>query len=53
MDAFGVKPGEDYSTSVKNIFMAGDYRRGQSLVIWGILEGRKAAEAADDYLMKG
>ena len=52
MDAFKVKPGEDYSTEAENIFTAGDYRRGQSLVIWGILEGRRAAEAADEYLMK-
>ena len=52
MDAFKVKPGEDYSTEYYNIFAAGDYRRGQSLVIWGILEGRKAAEDADKYLTK-
>ena len=52
MDAFKVKPGEDYSTEYYNIFTAGDYRRGQSLVIWGILEGRKAAEQADEYLTK-
>ena len=52
MDAFKVKPGEGYSTEYYNIFTAGDYRRGQSLVIWGILEGRKAAEQADEYLVK-
>jgi glutamate synthase (NADPH/NADH) small chain len=40
----------DYQTSVKNIFAAGDMRRGQSLVVWAISEGRKAAAAVDRYL---
>jgi len=52
MKDFKIVPGEDYSTEYPNIFTAGDYRRGQSLVIWGILEGRKSAEEADNYLMK-
>jgi glutamate synthase (NADPH/NADH) small chain len=41
----------DYRTSVEGIFAAGDMRRGQSLVVWAIAEGRKAAEAIDRYLV--
>jgi glutamate synthase (NADPH/NADH) small chain len=41
----------DYRTSVDGIFAAGDMRRGQSLVVWAIAEGRKAAEAIDSYLV--
>jgi NADPH-dependent glutamate synthase beta subunit-like oxidoreductase len=37
-------------TSVEGIFAAGDMRRGQSLVVWAISEGRKAAEAINKYL---
>jgi NADPH-dependent glutamate synthase beta subunit-like oxidoreductase len=37
-------------TSVDGIFAAGDMRRGQSLVVWAISEGRKAAAAIDNYL---
>ena len=37
-------------TSVEGIFAAGDMRRGQSLVVWAIAEGRKAAAAVDTYL---
>jgi len=40
----------NYKTSVDNVFAAGDMRRGQSLVVWAISEGRKAAAAVDDYL---
>ena len=40
----------DFKTSVDGIFSAGDMRRGQSLVVWAIAEGRKAAEAVDKYL---
>jgi len=40
-----------HRTSVEKVFAAGDARRGQSLVVWGIAEGRKAAMAVDDYLM--
>ena len=40
----------DYKTSVDGIFAAGDMRRGQSLVVWAIAEGRKAAAAVDEYL---
>ncbi len=39
-----------YATSVKGVFAAGDCRRGQSLVVWGINEGRGAADAIDGYL---
>ena len=40
----------DYMTSVPGIFAAGDMRRGQSLVVWAIAEGRKAAVGVDKYL---
>jgi glutamate synthase (NADPH/NADH) small chain len=40
----------EYQSSVENIFAAGDMRRGQSLVVWAISEGRKAAAAVDRYL---
>jgi len=46
-----VKTGQDQMTSAKGIFSAGDMRRGQSLVIWAISEGRKAAHHIDRYLM--
>jgi glutamate synthase (NADPH/NADH) small chain len=42
---------EDYMSSVKGVFAAGDMRRGQSLIVWAISEGRKAAQAVDVYLM--
>ncbi len=42
---------EKYSTSVKGVFAAGDMRRGQSLVVWAINEGRGAARECDRYLM--
>src|SRR3954464_11659466 len=41
----------DYQTSVPNVFSAGDMRRGQSLVVWAIREGRLCARAIDQYLM--
>ncbi|EGG05651.1 uncharacterized protein MELLADRAFT_48761 [Melampsora larici-populina 98AG31] len=41
-----------YSTSVEGVFAAGDCRRGQSLIVWGIQEGRAAAVEIDNYLMK-
>jgi glutamate synthase (NADPH/NADH) small chain len=40
----------NYKSSVDGIFAAGDMRRGQSLVVWAIAEGRKAAAAVDEYL---
>src|SRR5215470_7735961 len=42
---------EDYRTSIDKVFTAGDMRRGQSLVVWAIREGRQAAHAVDRYLM--
>jgi glutamate synthase (NADPH/NADH) small chain len=42
----------NYMSSVPGIFAAGDMRRGQSLVVWAISEGRKAAEEVDRYLQK-
>ncbi|MBA2412398.1 MAG: glutamate synthase subunit beta [Burkholderiaceae bacterium] len=40
-----------YQTSVDKVFAAGDMRRGQSLVVWAIREGRQCARAVDEYLM--
>ncbi|WP_427914765.1 glutamate synthase subunit beta [Ramlibacter sp. MMS24-I3-19] len=63
LDAFGVekdargnaKASTDfiggYATNVPKVFAAGDVRRGQSLVVWAIREGRQAARAVDEYLM--
>ena len=53
LDARGnVKANElDYRTSRKKVFAAGDMRRGQSLVVWAIREGRQAAHAIDKVLM--
>ncbi len=42
---------DDYQTSVNKIFSAGDMRRGQSLVVWAIREGRQCARAVDEYSM--
>jgi glutamate synthase (NADPH/NADH) small chain len=46
-----IKTGDDYETSVKGVFSAGDMRRGQSLVVWAIAEGRRSAHYIDKYLM--
>jgi glutamate synthase (NADPH/NADH) small chain len=63
LDAFGVQKdargnvratvdGEHcYQTSVPKVFTAGDMRRGQSLVVWAIREGRQCARAVDEFLM--
>jgi len=63
LDAFGVEKdargnakanteGTDcYHTNVKKVFAAGDMRRGQSLVVWAIREGRQCARAVDEFLM--
>jgi glutamate synthase (NADPH/NADH) small chain len=51
LDARGnIATGADYMSSVAGVFAAGDMRRGQSLVVWAIAEGRKAAESIDRYL---
>ena len=44
-------PVSDYKTTSANIFSCGDMRRGQSLVVWAIREGRQCAQAVDEYLM--
>jgi len=59
MDALGVeydgrgnvKANRDYMTTVAGVFAAGDTRRGQSLIVWAIAEGREAARGVDKYLM--
>jgi glutamate synthase (NADPH/NADH) small chain len=60
LDAFGVERDartnvkattDDYRTSVPKVFAAGDMRRGQSLVVWAIREGRQCAQAIDAFLM--
>jgi glutamate synthase (NADPH/NADH) small chain len=63
LDAFGVHKdargnarastdfGGGYATNVPKVFAAGDMRRGQSLVVWAIREGRQAARAVDEFLM--
>ena len=52
LDARGnVKADENYMSSVQGVFAAGDMRRGQSLVVWAIAEGRKAARGVDAWLM--
>ena len=42
---------DDYQTSLEGVFSAGDMRRGQSLVVWAIREGRQAARSIDKFLM--
>ena len=42
---------QNHKTSVEKVFAAGDVRRGQSLVVWAIREGRDCAKAVDEYLM--
>ncbi|MBF6630036.1 MAG: glutamate synthase subunit beta [Comamonas sp.] len=63
LDAFGVEKDQrgnvkattdftgGYATNVPKLFAAGDARRGQSLVVWAIREGRQAARAVDEFLM--
>jgi glutamate synthase (NADPH/NADH) small chain len=63
LDAFGIdkdnrgnaradtESDKSYATSVKGVFAAGDMRRGQSLVVWAIREGRQCARSVDQYLM--
>jgi glutamate synthase (NADPH) small chain len=47
----GVDDDNGYRTNVDKVFAAGDMRRGQSLIVWAIREGRQAARAIDTYLM--
>ncbi len=47
----GTEPVGGYATRVPKVFAAGDMRRGQSLVVWAIREGRQAARAIDGFLM--
>lgn len=51
LDGRGNVKTDKYKTNVEKVFAAGDMRRGQSLVVWAISEGREAARAADEYLM--
>jgi glutamate synthase (NADPH/NADH) small chain len=54
LDARGnVVADENHMTSVDGVFAAGDLRRGQSLVVWAIAEGRRAAAGIDGYLRRG
>ncbi len=50
-DRGNVTCGNSYQTSKPRVFAAGDCRRGQSLIVWAISEGREAARQADEYLM--
>jgi glutamate synthase (NADPH/NADH) small chain len=51
LDERGNVKAPNYQTSLDKVFVAGDMRRGQSLVVWAISEGREAARAADCWLM--
>lgn len=51
LDQRGNVQANNYQTSNEKVFAAGDMRRGQSLVVWAISEGREAAKAVDTYLM--
>jgi len=51
LDPRGNVATDNYMSSVPGVFAAGDMRRGQSLVVWAIAEGRRAARAIDVYLM--
>lgn len=51
IDARNNYKARNYQTNIPNIFTAGDMRRGQSLIVWAISEGREAAREVDNYLM--
>lgn len=51
LDERGNVKAKKYHTNKEKVFVAGDMRRGQSLVVWAISEGREAARAVDEYLM--
>ena len=44
---------KEYTTNISKIFTAGDMRRGQSLVVWAISEGRECARKVDEFLING
>jgi glutamate synthase (NADPH/NADH) small chain len=46
-----VKTDDNHMTSIKGVFSAGDMHRGQSLIVWAISEGRRAAYFIDKFLM--
>jgi len=48
-----VHTGSGYRSNVDKVFSAGDMRRGQSLVVWAITEGREAAIEVDEFLSGG
>ena len=50
-DGRGNASARSFATSADGVFAAGDARRGQSLVVWAIDEGRRCASAVDDWLM--
>ncbi len=50
-ERLNVKTDADFMTSVKKVFAAGDARRGQSLIVWAVSEGRRAAHYIDKFLM--
>lgn len=50
-DRGNIRTGGDYMTSRTGVFAAGDARRGQSLIVWAISEGRETARAVDQFLM--
>ena len=52
LDRRGNVADQDYATSVPGVFACGDARRGQSLIVWAIAEGRQAAHSADRYLQE-
>ena len=51
LDGRGNVSDNNYQTNMPKIFTAGDMRRGQSLVVWAMSEGRECARAVDEYLM--
>ena len=50
LDERGNVKDANYKTNVDKVFVAGDMRRGQSLVVWAISEGRECARVVDEYL---
>ena len=50
LDSRGNVSAPDYASSVDGVFVAGDARRGQSLIVWAINEGRQCAQQVEHYL---